>query len=172
VLREWLGRVLGFEQEIEELQRQIKDLSWDPIFGMWTRGAFLQFCQVMPRGERVVALVDLAGIHDLNNRVGYREVDRRVKAAFSTPHRRSDVVARWYSGDEIVILFDSDRSWAESKIAQLEESAARQGLAFQFAIGTWAVGKQPIEEVVGRLADEVIAKKPGAGRGGRQAPTV
>lgn len=170
MLREWLGRVLGFHQEIEELQRQIKDLSWDTTFGMWTRGAFLQFCQVMPRGERVVALVDLAGIHDLNDRLGYREVDRRVKAAFSMPHRRSDVVARWYSGDEIVILFDSGQTGAEHKIAQLEELAARHGLAFDFAVGTWGVGKQAIEEVVGRLADEVIAKKRSAGREGRRAP--
>jgi GGDEF domain-containing protein len=154
-----VAKIFGFDREMEALRRQVRELSWDAIFGMWTRGAFLQFCQVMPRGRRVVAFLDLDELHDLNERLGYTEVDRRVRATFSMPFRRSDIVARWYSGDEIVILFDSDRAGAEAKIAQLVTSAAGQGLTFSHQVGEWEVGKEAIEEVIGALAEQVTGKK-------------
>ncbi len=159
MLRKWIGRLYGFDRELRRLRQQVRELSWDDAFGMWTRRAFLQFCQVMPRGRRVVSFIDLNQIRMLNERLGYVEVDRRVKAAFSMPFRRSDIVARWYSGDEIVILFDSDRSGAERKISQLKDSAASQGLTFHHAIGAWEVGKRSIEDVVEGLTQEVTACK-------------
>jgi GGDEF domain-containing protein len=159
VLRRLIGRLFGFEQELEELRGQVRELSWDDTFGMWTRGAFLQFCQVMPRGQRLVIFMDLNDIHDLNEQLGYSEVDRRVKATFSVPFRRSDVVARWYSGDEIVILFDAGRGGAACKLEQLQQSATDQGLSFFWTLGDWDVGKEPIEDVVARLASEVTAAK-------------
>ena len=70
----------------------------------------------MPRDMRWVAFIDMNKIHELNEELGYTEVDRRMKETFSVPFRRSDVVARWYSGDEIVILFDADEGGAERKI--------------------------------------------------------
>jgi diguanylate cyclase (GGDEF)-like protein len=119
---------------------------------MWTRTAFLQFCRVMPRGERIVAFIDLDHIHDLNHSQGYEEVDRRVKATFSIPLRSSDVVARWYSGDEIVILFDNDRESALAKVKELEASAARHGLTFTFEVGQWRVGEQDVVQMVNALS--------------------
>jgi len=159
VLKKLIGKLFGFEGEIRELRRQVKELSWDSSFGMWTRGAFLQFCHVMPRDRRYIAFIDLNKIHQLNEKYGYMEVDRLVKETFSVPFRRSDVVARWYSGDEIVILFDSDLALAEGKIEQLHVSAADQGLTFYAQIGQWEVGKVPIEEVVDELADKVLEQK-------------
>jgi len=159
VLKKLVGQLFGFDREIQELRRQVRHLSWDTSFGMWTRSAFLQFCEVMPRDYRVVAFIDLNRIHELNKKVGYTEVDRRVKATFSMSFRRSDVVARWYSGDEIVILFDSDWAGAEGKVDQLKESAMTQGLTFFYEIGDWKVGKEAIEEVVAGLADKVTQQK-------------
>lgn len=159
MLRRLIGRLLGYEQEVRALRQQVQELSWDGSFGMWTRGAFLQFCQVMPRGKRIVAFLDLDQIHELNEQLGYTEVDRRVKATFSMPFRRSDVVARWYSGDEMVILFDSDRVGAERKMDQLEKSAAGQGLTYRHEMGEWDVGKQEIEDLVSTLADRVADHK-------------
>jgi GGDEF domain-containing protein len=159
VLKKLIGKVLGFEQQIQDLRRQVRELSWDSSFGMWTRGAFLQFCHVMPRGTRFVAFIDLNKIHDLNEELGYAEVDRRVKETFSVPFRRSDVVARWYSGDEIVILFDSNEEGAERKIRQLEAAATQQGLTFYHQIGQWEVGKEPVEEKIQALADKVALQK-------------
>jgi len=159
VLRGLVGKIFGFEGEIQELRRQVRELSWDSSFGMWTRNAFLQFCHVMPRDVRWVAFIDMNRIHELNEELGYTEVDRRIKETFSVPFRRSDVVARWYSGDEIVILFDADGGGAGHKIEQLVESAAEQGLTFFAAQGRWEVGKTTIEVIVGELGNEVAKEK-------------
>ncbi len=159
MIKKFVGRVFGFDREIEDLEHQVEQLSWDSAFGMWTRGAFVQFCQVMPRGFRIIAFIDLDRIHHLNEEVGYTEVDRRVKAAFAIPFRRSDVVARWFSGDEIVILFDSDRSGVERKLEELEESAREQDLTFKFEIGAWEVGLQLVQEVVDELTEKMAKQQ-------------
>jgi GGDEF domain-containing protein len=118
----------------------------------------------MPRHVRTVAFIDLDKIHTLNQEYGYSEVDKRVKATFSITFRRSDVVARWFSGDEIVILFDSDRIGAERKMEELAESAGKQGLTFKYEIGTWEVGIETIETVVERLTEKLALQKSGSGR--------
>lgn len=159
MIRRWVSDLFGFEQELGDLRQRIAELSWDNTFGMWTRPAFMEFCRVMPRGWRAVALIDLNHIHDLNYQCGYAEVDRRIRAAFTIPFRRSDIVARWYSGDEIVILFDGNRYGLGRKIAELRVSAARVGLTFVSAIGEWDVGRQPIEEVISILAQRITHEK-------------
>ena len=159
MLKRLIGRLLGFQAEIERLQVQLQDLSWDTAFGMWTRAAFLQFCHVMPRGRRILLFLDLDGIHGLNERYGYEQVNQRIKTSFSVSFRRSDVVARWFSGDEIVILFDSDALGAERKITQLQESAREQGLTFKYEVGEWVVGKQAVEDVVEELGRKVNLQK-------------
>lgn len=155
VLRGLIGRLFGFDREISGLREQVEELSWDSAYGMWTRPAFIQFCQVMPRSIRTLAFLDLDRIHALDLELGYTEVDRRIQGTFSVSFRRSDVVARWYSGDEIVILFDSDRQWAEIKLTELAAAAKGQGLSFKYAIGDWDVGKQPVEDVVDGLSSMV-----------------
>ena len=164
MLKRLVGKLFGFDAEIDRLRKQVDELSFDDAFGMWTRGAFLQFCHVMPRIPRIVAFIDLNRIHDLNEELGYSEVDRRVHATFEVFRRAADVVARWYSGDEIVILFDSDRVWAEQKIVELEESARAQELTFYYALGEWEVGKTAIDDVVEELADKVAQQKSVAAR--------
>lgn len=159
MLREAVGRIFGLQREIKDLRTKVEELSWDEPFGMWTRGAFLQFCRVMPRGIKTVVFLDFDEIHSLNRRFGYSEVDRRVRSTFSIPFRRSDLVARWFSGDEIVILLDCDREGAELKIAQLRESARRHGLTFTYEIGEWDVGRQSIFKVIEKLSTKNCRKK-------------
>ena len=52
MLRRLVSKLFGFENELSELRRQIKVLSWDTSFGMWTRVSFLRFCHVTPRDTR------------------------------------------------------------------------------------------------------------------------
>ena len=94
-----------------------------------------------------------------NDQLGYEEINRRIRAIFSIPFRRSDLIARWFSGDEIVILFDADEEFALRKIGQLEEAARQQGMAFHFQLGIWDVGKDPVEKVIDELAEKVLAQK-------------
>ena len=159
MLKRMVSRFFGLDSEIQDLRRQVRELSWDSSFGMWTRNAFLQFCHVMPRDVRWIAFIDMNKIHEFNEELGYTEVNRRIKETFSVPFRRSDVVARWYSGDEIVILFDADEEGARRKIEQLVESAAEQGMTFYAEQGQWEVGKVTIEDTVDELADKVAKQK-------------
>jgi len=143
------------ESKIDELNQQIKELSWDDTFGMWTRAAFLQFCSIMPRGKRVVVFIDMDDIHNLNYRCGYTEIDKRIKETFSIPFRRSDLVARWYSGDEIVILFDSELAGAKHKIYELIKSAKNHNLTFKYEMCLWDVSKKPITEIIDTLSNRL-----------------
>ena len=72
--------------------------------------------------------MDLAGIHAMNQRIGFPAVDSLVKELFSIQFRRSDIVARWYSGDEIVIVFDGETDSAAHKIGQLREKSTEKGM--------------------------------------------
>lgn len=159
MIKKLIAKLFGFEAEMELLKEQISQLSMDPVFGMWTRTAFRQFSQVMPRGLRVVAFLDLDNLHHLNDQYGYEEINRRIRAIFSIPFRRSDLITRWFSGDEIVILFDADEEFARRKIDQLEEAARQQGMSFHFELGIWDVGKDPVEKVIEELSAKVLTQK-------------
>ncbi len=152
-------RICGLQRHIEELHHAVDELSWDQPFGMWTRNAFLRMCGVMPRGTRAVAFLDFRDIHGLNERLGYVAVDERVKTIFSVPMRRSDLVARWYSGDEIVIVFDADIGGARQKMEELHRAAVEMGMAFDWATGAWEVGRQTVSAVVEELMEQVRSAK-------------
>ena len=161
MLKRLIAKWCGLESELNTLRQRVEELSWDSAYGMWTRSAVLQFCQVLPRSRRTIVFIDLDAIHLLNRELGYTAVDARIQASFSAISlRASDLVARWYSGDEIVILFDSDRPFADSKIAELQASAETQGLTFKYAVGDWEVGKESIEDVVKELSDRIAMRKP------------
>ena len=153
MIRSLLAKLFGFQKIIEELEKKVKELSWDETFGMWTRTAFLQFCRVMPRGPRTLAFIDLDDIHELNYKYGYTNVNTMVKSAFSIPFRRSDIVARWYSGDEIVILFDSDYEGGKRKMKELCKKARQHDITFQYELGIWEVGKTGVVNVIDGLAN-------------------
>ena len=159
MLRDYVGRLFGFDAEILGLREKVRELSWDDAYHMYTRPAFLQFAQIMPRGRRILAFIDLDYIHRLDRELCHTEVDRRVQSTFSVSFRRSDIVARWYSGDEIVILFDSERDGAERKMEELAVARRAEGLTFKFAIGDWDVGKDAVEKVIEELSHQVALQK-------------
>jgi hypothetical protein len=153
-----LGGWLGYEQELNSLRRKVQEYSWDDPFGMWTRKAFLDFCGQQPARRRLVCFLDLVEIGHLNLKWGYSEVDRRIKAAFSSLSPGDDFVARWYSGDEIVILFSPGRPIGP-KIRRLEESARASELFFHMEISFWDAGQEPVVEVINRLSEKTAFYK-------------
>ena len=138
--------------KIEELQNRIEELSRDDVYGIWTRAAFLQFCRIMPRGRRKVVFLDFNDMHKMNHQLGYKEVDRRIRNTFAIPFRSSDIIARWYSGDEIVILFDGDEG-AKKKMEELAENAAKFGMSFTYEIGIWQAGEEDIVGIIDELSE-------------------
>jgi len=150
-------RVAELTRQIALLQSEIDELGWDTNFGMFTRNALLRYCRTLESGARQVAFVDLEAIHSLNLLYGYAEVDARVRATFDTPWRNLHTVARWFSGDEIAVVFDEETSTkqAHMQMCELESRAQAQGLGFDWALGRWEIGSESIEEAVGRLAEVV-----------------
>ena len=154
-----IARVQELLDERQKLRDEIDFLSQDPDFGIMTRNAFVRLCHFMPRGVRIFAFLDFDDLKELNNRFGYSEVNDKIRETLAIPHRRSDLIARWFSGDEVVVLFDGDNRAARIKIEELKESARKRGLDFTYELGTWVVGSETIEEAVRRAANRVLEIK-------------
>ena len=69
------------------------------------------------------------------------------------------MVARWHSGDEIVILFDAEEEGVGRKNGQRVESAAERGMTFYTEVGQWEVSKITIEYTVEELAEKGAKQK-------------
>lgn len=77
----------------------------DPTYGILTRAGGEEAWKRQGRhyADYEVVFLDLDHLHQLNAQWGYVEVDRHIRSALD--HREGDIVmARWYSGDEIVAV--------------------------------------------------------------------
>ena len=158
MIKRWFGKLFNIQEEIETLKIKLRELSWDEPFGMLTRNGFLHLCrEITPQFRRVV-FIDLDGIGDLNLELGYSEVDRRVKSIFEEFGNSSEIVARWYSGDEIVLVFD-DLIDSDHRIQQLFKAAKTVGISFVYASGIWHKKQTPIIEMIDQLSARVCAEK-------------
>jgi hypothetical protein len=87
-------------------------------------------------------------------------VDRRIRSAFGAGTRRSDVwAARWWSGDEVLLVLDCRTELAEAVVGRLAQSAEEQGLSFTHSIGEWDGEAETLTGVVERLSTQVLAQK-------------
>ena len=133
MLRRLVAWLFGFSREIGELEERVRRLAWDPAFGMYTRAALLAMSGRELRGRKSVVFLDLDRVHELNLQFGYAEVDRRIRAAFSSNTRRSDMwAARWWSGDEVLLVLDCGVGQAEVVVGRLQQLAQQQGLSSGF----------------------------------------
>ncbi len=160
MFRNFIGWLFGFNAQMRNLHEQLKDLSWDTAFGMYTRPGLMALVRSNLNGEKAVVFVDLDRIHDLNSLLGYSEVDRRVKLVFSTQTRQADVLAaRWWSGDEILLVLDCTPLGAYAVMDRLAQSASSQGLSFTCAIDRWDADNDDLDSVVEPLSQKVMADK-------------
>jgi GGDEF domain-containing protein len=160
MLRRLVGWLFGFGREIGELEERVRRFAWDPAFGMYTRAALLAMSGRELRGRKSVVFLDLDRVHELNLLYGYAEVDRRIRAAFSSNTRRSDMwAARWWSGDEVLLVLDCGVGQAEVVVGRLQQLAQQQGLSFTYAIGEWDSDAGDLPDVVERLSTQVLAQK-------------
>ena len=149
------------EESVSALRAQIVRLAYDRAFGMLTRPALLDRAERLPNGEYFVLALDLDGVHELNGRVGYEEVNRRVRESFVPAFRHTDLVGRWFSGDEILVLLPYDSSAAIGLVKRLHREAAANDLSFTHALGTWSHPREPLEGAVARLLRVVVMRKEG-----------
>jgi hypothetical protein len=86
-------------------------------------------------------------------------VDQRIRRTFSIPFRSSDLIARWYSGDEVVILFDGEIEGARHKMRELAAAARAQDLSFCSEHDFWRVGEEPVKDIVDRMGARICRAK-------------
>jgi GGDEF domain-containing protein len=127
---------------------------------MYTRAALLAMSGSELRGRKSVVFLDLDRVHELNLLYGYAEVDRRIRAAFSSNTRRSDMwAARWWSGDEVLLVLDCGTDQTEAVVQRLQQSAKEQELSFTHAVGRWNGDAEDLTSLVERLSTQVLAQK-------------
>lgn len=111
----------------------------DQSYGIWSRKALEIFHPVLMRTGFVFGFFDLDKLHELNDQLGYEEVDTRIAAAMGAAQVRRDCrrfssnyMFRYYSGDEFAVAMSPNDM--RFYIVRLQRAFAAQGLGFTMAI--------------------------------------
>lgn len=86
----------------------IKRLYYDRAFGILTRGGIEE--EILKLSDSFdFVFIDFNNVSKLNLKNGYKKVNDTFSAMFETfAFRSDDLVGRWFSGDEIVIITKND----------------------------------------------------------------
>lgn len=99
--------VKTLETKVNQLEVEVHQAHMCPTFGIPTRRGIER--RYHTRGPANTCIMfDLDHMHDLNEQLGYVEVDQRIRRALNCA---GGTIGRWYSGDEFV-------AWCEVKDAQ------------------------------------------------------
>ena len=96
----WKERALKAEKELKEARV-------DAAFDIYSRYGIEQKVKGWKGGNVHILFADLDNIHRLNERYGYRVIDRKIRTAFQNIKQKlgkNEFLARWYSGDEWVLI--------------------------------------------------------------------
>ena len=147
---------------LHALEAEIAALETDAAYGIASRPGLdrhWQRRQSQSQGHEVV-FMDLDGLHALNERLGYGEVDRRIRTALALREGDTYFIARWYSGDEIVLLVPKgDAAGAAARI-----QTRLQGVGLSATYGT-APAQTDLRSAVAEAAEKVQAAKAAGRRG-------
>jgi len=160
MLKRIVGKLFGFTARIESLEAQVKDLNFDPVFGIYNRSAFLPMCRKQPRNvSHVLCFLDFDGIHALNERLSYEIVNEKIRTLFQSGLRQSDLSFRHFSGDECNILLDC-RTIEDGKkaISDFQKRAADLGLGFCYSLRL-CFPSDDLEALVNEMSHEVMEQK-------------
>jgi GGDEF domain-containing protein len=103
-------------------------------------------------GRGAVLFLDIDDMRGLNKFHGYREVDRRIREALAESCRAGEaVVARWASGDEIVIWLH-DLEAAGHVQTRLQAAFARRGMSAMYGA---ARAQRSLPHTVAAASDRV-----------------
>jgi GGDEF domain-containing protein len=117
------------QKRIKELERKLETYSVDPSYEVFTRSAIFDKLEAVRGQARYIVFLDIDNLHHLNATTpGHHEaVNQKIRRALHI--RAEDVLfpARWYSGDELIIVLSGEPS---SFCARLLEAFAREGMSF------------------------------------------
>ena len=144
---------------VPALLEHIRKLSHDDSFGMLTRPALLHQAGQLHGPSYIVAFIDLDHLRVHNQAHGYDEVNNRVRKTFRPALRYCDLVGRWFSGDELVLILSPNDEMAQGLIDRLHLHATANNLSFTHAVATWRPASQRLVTVINKLSVIVTLKK-------------
>ena len=116
---------------IIEYEEKIRKLSQDRAFGILTRNALEMRIDTVSHNFDCV-FIDFNGVKQLNDEMGYKNVNSIIRAIFANCQFRSeDLIGRWFSGDEIVVTTEFD---IEGLLERLIMQANKRNISFKFKI--------------------------------------
>ncbi len=176
--------VLDRRKIYEQTVRLTRQATTDELTGLLNRGCILgRLREELARSERYgevlsVAMVDLDGFKDINDRSGHSRGDlalKRVAELMMRAVRSIDIVGR-YGGDEfIVILPETDASFAAHTAERLREDlerndilcgtelSGRHRITASIGIATFPAHGTSLEALIDR-ADEALYRAKASGR--------
>lgn len=166
-LRHWLLKLTGvdrkvnaMEDELSRLRATVRRMGWDNAFQMLTRPALEESLAALPRkSTRIVVFIDMDKLHAANLQWGYDFVNRKIARVFGK-RRKSDLIGRWYNGDEIVIVLDlDDLKGATRYIEKIRHAAFEEELSFTYALDVWRSDEKPVLDLVKELSKKVLSIK-------------
>ncbi|MGB3613089.1 MAG: diguanylate cyclase [Elainellaceae cyanobacterium] len=118
--------------------RRARKAMFDGVYGCLTRSGL----EANPPKAGSILFFDVDGMHDANERWGYEAVDSRIRAAIAQfrQSRGSSIVARWYSGDEVLaVVPQKDAVGAAERMLQVfreQELGVTIGVC-DISVGDW-----------------------------------
>lgn len=163
LIRGLLHKILSYDQELsmmkEKIARLEKELGYDDSFGILNRNGLLRHCRRQARGqERWILFIDIDDMHGMNAQLGYEETNHRIRSMFDISRRESDLIGRFFSGDEILCVSGTRKKDARALLNRLRKKAAGLGISFTSAIGKWQTDED-ISRTAHRLSEEVMREK-------------
>jgi len=112
---------------IKELKRQLLELAYDDLFGVLTRNGLKQKIKQIKKPFNAL-FIDIDNMKQLNADRGYDLVNDLIKDAISNfKFRQDDIIGRYFSGDELLIICEFPKKLAKRLKTQFKE----RGLTFK-----------------------------------------
>lgn len=100
-----VSEVTALKDKIAALERQLAFHRTCPVYGILTRSAVEEAWEQQKRLPNLaIAFLDIDDLKQKNSELGQDETNRRINAAFAMARSGEVLVARFFSGDEFVIL--------------------------------------------------------------------
>lgn len=111
---------------------KVKRLSLDKAFGILTRNGLEEKLRKVKR-EFSFLFVDFEHVHFMNQFFGYEAVNSIFRYIFDNfSVRKKDIIGRWFSGDEILIItFDG---YINGLLKRLEKRCKKYNVKFKYII--------------------------------------
>jgi len=112
------------------LMQMITALKTDREYGILTRQAVPIELPRIKKRARFVVFLDIDDCKGANAKYGYDEVNKKIRRAIQVRHADVLMRARWFSGDEIIIILKGD---PDGFVQRLHIALKNVGLAASMA---------------------------------------